>query len=276
MSFLYSYFWPTQPQTKVKKSKISAYPRVLFHAKDVVNPSPGLGSVLDPLHHKMLTFGGGLYTQAEIDQIKLDAFSFFLKRYGLDFTTATYDPTIGSYSLAGYGTLYPYATGDDYLYRLAYDSTNSSVGKKQNHIIFDCGLLMVMSGDGIFPGGEMGGTEYKNSWIVGYTFYNYLDTDHPDQWTQPGTDTRESVLTLSKWPVISQANSQGLTEQFIKEEVVLADGTVGFLTNMVTYTRIDENTVVQSTRATLTFPQIGNFPPPPTPKPEVTASETKA
>jgi len=265
MSFIYNYFWPPKSETPVndKPSKISAYNRVLLHAKDVVNPTPGLFGVLDPLNHKMLTFGGGLYTQAQINQLKQDAFAFFMSRYGLDLNAAIYDATIGSYTLAGYGTLYPYATGDDYKYRLSYDSTDPSVGKKQNMIIFDCGWLMVMSNDGVFPLGDMQGTAFKKGWIVGYTFYNYLDTDHPDKWIVPGSGTRETVLTTSNWPVVSQVNSQGFTEQYIKERVVLEDGTEGFMTNFVAYTRLDENTVVQNTRATLTFPQIGTFPAPP-------------
>lgn len=240
---------------------IKAYDRVILHAKDVLNPTNNIGNVLDPLQTRMKTFGGGLYTQAQANQVTDNTTSFISQRFGLNFSAGFYNSAIGSYSLS-VGTLYPYATGDDYQYRLIFDSDYEKVGKENDWIIFDVGYLAIMNSTGVFPGGVMFNTSFVPGDIIGFTYYNYLDTSKKDKWTTPGCKCREIIATQTEQPSKQIINSQGLTEQFIKGITFDQNGRRGFNSNQVTSTRQMDGTIIQSTRNFMTFPQIIRYLPP--------------
>lgn len=232
----------------VSGSLVSAYERTLLHAKDKANPS---GSVIDPGQNRMVNFDGGtVYTRADADGLAALAKGYMLSQYGLDFFNAPAGPVAKSWALPQ-GIMYPFANGDDFLYRLVFDTKNLGVGVLDKTFIFDVGFLTIMSQDGNFTGGVMNGTSYKRNDILCYTRYNYLEEYQrgPFPWPGKGKNTIDIRCNV---PAIQYLNSQGFTDQFIDAEIVDKQNRVGHASITTKTTRVN-GVPYQRVRSFLTF-----------------------
>ncbi len=229
---------------------VSAYKRVLLHAKDKAYPAT---NVVDPGQNRMVNHDGGtVYTRADADNLTLRAKDWAISQYGLNYYGAAPGPYNGSFFLPQ-GIMVPFANGDDYLYRLTFDTDELAVGILDNTYILDVGYLFFMTTSGTFTGGVMNGTTFKAGDILCYTQYNYLK-----EWGRgrnyPGKG--EEIITIQcNQPTVQILNSQGFTEQFIKGDIFYR-GKEGRA--YIASTTTTENGVpIMRVRSTLTFNHTG-------------------
>ena len=147
---------------------------------------------------------------------------------GLDFSTAVFNPSLGSYALP-VGTLYPYKIGIVgtapnvvYNYDVVFDSIDKDKGKNGEWKILAVGLLFLFNSTGTF-GGTRAPSVYAPNDVLGYAHYNAVRLGKP--WT--GIHL-EQFLVTSPWPTKQFANSEGLVENSAKILMKDKDGNVGY------------------------------------------------
>lgn len=246
-------------------NKDFGYNRMVVAAKDLNTYSNTVGTVIDPHGNRVKSFLG--HTQDELDDHRQYSLTHFLTWFGLDIANnAIYNSTTDVYLLPGVGQLFPYANGDNYMYRLVYDSDNYKVAEKMEHIMFQWGWLLQFSVAGTFPGGVRAGTTYTPGDIIGSTQLNWLDSSRKSEWPtarcRVDWKCRDVNRNWSERPSRTLRNSDNLNDQFdIQITTSMRTGVRGYLTSHVSSTRFPDGTVFQNSRNVATFGQMMTYPP---------------
>lgn len=255
--------------TRADSELIDAYDKVILHSKVIVGYNATASSPNDGNHTKALTFGGGLYDQAGVDQFRYDGINWLTYQFGVNFSQGTLRPIDGALLLPGVGTLIAYATGDDFATRYIFDSTEKKVGKDNNWIVFKVGVLAVLSSTGTFPPGcVMAGTPFSPGDVIGFTYNNYLEVDHQEHWKIPGTKWRRIINVRSEEVSKTFTNYQGLSDTFGKEIFIecrtaacqIADqGNKGYNAVHVTQRKDSNGVITYRAQSFATFPDIIHY-----------------
>lgn len=200
------------------------YHRTVLQFADAVPPPNALLSVLDVNHQRMKVF----YSDAQVTSILNDGYAWINSQFGINFAAP---PAFPIASLPGaifhpLGTLYPYGQDSSVVqpYQIAADSRNKKRGDQDLWMITEYGFLILLNGQGTFPGGNQSGTTYAQGSILTYGFYNWLRVG--GDWNT--TSDREQVLFYSEQPSSQFVNSQGQFEERTKVTVVDSTGRVGY------------------------------------------------
>ena len=238
----------------VADQKTSKNFELLVHSKDQFNfTTNNAESVLDSNRVNMLAVENGtIYTQQDAIDVDLYSVNYFKCQFGLPLDTVTPFPN-GVRVLPGVGTFIPYQSGINKLYRWLFGSNDDKVFEKQEWYIFDIGSLFIFSNNGVFPGGVMGGTTYKNQSIIAFTQYTYLK-DLKAGKSRTLKDIR-IVRTTNREPSYQVPNEFGINQQLLLEHVVDEKGRSGYAAITVSVQQRPEKTAVliQRNRAVLTF-----------------------
>lgn len=234
-------------------SDVSRYERLLVITMDRGTISNSLFTVLDINHQRMLATG--FYTQAQVDALRANSITYLKDRFGLDFSLGTPYPDWGSISLPQ-ATLYPYSSNYNHDAYLVYDSLNKQRGKDGDWYGMHFGEIVLMTGAGNFTSGSAAGQSYGVGDILGYFEYSFVQFDL----TTNTTKQRETMILRLHVPTKQVPNSQGVTEQYVKGELVDNLGNLGYYNDIVS---VETNNGVSLTRLrkTLTFGLLGGVTP---------------
>ena len=251
------------------------YDRFIFYSKDIPAPTSPT-RVFDPGFNRTLSFAcGRLYGPEYPAEIFTLATSWFLKQFGINWALGAPVPGFPGARVLPQGLLFPFINGEDHLLRIHTDvfvdgKERTNTKEDNNWFIFDTGYLVVLSGNGTFPGGVLAGATYLNGQILAYTQYTFLNEDYERRWGTIDPRWREVFTLKSYQPTLSQPNAFGQSEQYISTLVFDecdCDDEIGFAAISVIATRFPDNSTIQSTRGTITFPRQQSYPPIPPPLP---------
>ncbi|CAK7994696.1 Hypothetical protein POVR1_LOCUS220 [uncultured virus] len=228
---------------------VKNYKRMVVYSKNVNTVTNTVENVRDPHHTRAINI---LYSPVEASYLLPNATNWFLFQFGLNFTGGNYSATTDSWSIPG-GTMIPFITGSDNKTTLDFDDEDLQIGKSGSWILLTAGHVVVLSGNGVFPGGVMAGKTYTNGDLLGCHEQNHLDLTRAAEWRVPGDKGRRKWFIRSEYPSRQLANSFGRTETFTKDLILDDQLQRGFSVGSVVSIPNGDGSFTQSTRNVITF-----------------------
>lgn len=235
----------------------NTWDRIVLSGKDIINSTSSGSRVIDPEGNRTKAFLG--YCDLDIQEQRATANFRFMENFGIDTSSLVYNPTLGYWPIPGLGIMINYANGDDLLYRVHYDSWNNQVEKKGEHIYYQWGFLIQLTGGpGNFTGGKMAGKPYYKNDILGATRVELLDLSKRQHWSNPNKcnwKCRDINDNYSEVPSNQYPGPDGLNYNIdIARPTNRRTGLVGHLASHVSAKRLDDGvTTIQRTRNMITF-----------------------
>jgi len=230
--------------------KLSGYSRLVFGGTDIVipggNPIPPVNifTLLDPRNIRMLSIG--VYTQADVDQMRNEAFDFFNDTYGLNFRLGFHEPTLDIYFLPN-AALYQVTRQADPNATLNFDSLNKQRAGEWS--AYEVGVLVIMTTNGTFTGGIRQGVQYFAGDLIGKSDYNFVEPNR--DWNDP--KYRETIRGYPIWPARQTLNSFGVKDTLAHIKIVDKDGNEGILADSTTRSKLLDGNWTLIGRAVFTF-----------------------
>ena len=239
------------------------YDRIILLSNDLdvgINAPPPttaqvIAAVFDPDNSTMVS--SGLYTVAEANAKKQDAYDYFLETFGLDFLAGT--PLGQGRYLAGGWVLYPYASGvsASSAIDVSYDSADRSKAKGKWRG-FQFGQVLAATVNGSFVGGTHVGNTYVAGDVLAYFDYDMLKTNGGPISSAKG---REDLIMRSPWTSKNILNSQGYTDSLSKLEVIDECGHLGFVMENIVWIKDEITDMVRTkTRVVCTWDKTKRCP----------------
>jgi hypothetical protein len=234
--------------------------------RDNVMPPGTQLNYYDTNYNVALSFGcGRLYNASWPAYITAKANDWIVQLTGIDWVNSGTPRGDGSY-VRPEGLFFPFVYGHDFKYRVHHFFVDCvDTAHQRNQFIFNSGMLLVMFNTGVFPGGSLKGYPWQPNDILGLSEYNFLNEDHQDKWTNEANHWRRKVIIRSRQPSHNLYNLFHGAEQFVYEELLDEEtGEIGFSTFGVSLSNsslwtpgsLPPNTIVQSTRNTMTWPHV--------------------
>lgn len=236
-------------------SDIYGYERIIVGGTDLTVPNGGslppvnVATLIDPYNVRMLAIGNGLvYSQEDVNQMREEAFEYFLNTYGLDFKNGIHDTTTDSYSIYPNAMMIQVTRMGSPDQPLTFDSENKK--RAGEWFGYEVGVLVLMTSNGVFPGGIRAGVPYFAGDLLAKYTYNFVKPNK--DWTK--AKYREEIKGFPDWPSRQTLNSFGVTDTFGQIRVEDSQGNSGFLISTVNRDKDLNNNWVLTGRLLITWP----------------------